>query len=43
MHEYEILSTGMSVKGPIRGIGGILAGLAQTSGWPNGGAGVFEP
>jgi circadian clock protein KaiC len=43
MHEYEILSTGMSVKGPIRGIGGILAGLAQTSGSPNGGASVFEP
>jgi circadian clock protein KaiC len=43
MHEYEILSTGMSVKGPIRGIGGILAGLAQTSGSRNGGAGVYEP
>jgi circadian clock protein KaiC len=43
MHEYEILSTGMSVKGPIRGIGGILAGLAQTSGSSNGGASVFEP
>jgi KaiC/GvpD/RAD55 family RecA-like ATPase len=42
MHEYEILSTGMSVKGPIRGIGGILAGLAQTTGSSNG-ASVFEP
>ena len=31
MHEYEILGSGMSVKGPIRGIGGILAGLAQMS------------
>ena len=43
MHEYEILSSGMSVKGPIQGIGGILAGLAQTVGSPNGGASVFEP
>jgi circadian clock protein KaiC len=42
MHEYEILSTGMSVKGPIRGIGGILAGLAQTSGASNGGANVLR-
>jgi hypothetical protein len=33
----------MSVKGPIRGIGGILAGLAQTIDSPNGGASVFEP
>jgi circadian clock protein KaiC len=43
MHEYEILSTGMSVKGPIGGIGGILAGLAQTVGSANGGASSFEP
>jgi circadian clock protein KaiC len=43
MHEYEILGSGMSVKGPIRGIGGILAGLAQTSREFNGGAGVVEP
>ena len=43
MHEYEILSTGMSIKGPIQGIAGILAGLAQTSGSPDGGASVFEP
>jgi len=43
MHEYEILSTGMSVKGPIRGIGGILAGLAQPSAADNGGPSVFEP
>ena len=43
MHEYEILSTGMSVKGPIQGIGGILAGLAQTVGSANGGASVFDP
>jgi circadian clock protein KaiC len=43
MHEYEILSTGMSVKGPIRGIAGILAGLAQPSASANGGASVFEP
>ncbi|MEA2147529.1 MAG: circadian clock protein KaiC [Solirubrobacteraceae bacterium] len=42
MHEYEILSTGMSVKGPIRGIGGILAGLAQTIDSPNGGASVYK-
>ena len=42
MHEYEILSTGMSVKGPIRGIGGILAGLAQTTESSNG-ASVLEP
>jgi circadian clock protein KaiC len=42
MHEYEILGTGMSVKGPIRGIGGILAGLAQATGSSNG-ASVFEP
>jgi circadian clock protein KaiC len=43
MHEYEILGTGMSVKGPIRGIGGILAGLAQTVDSSNGGASVFKP
>jgi circadian clock protein KaiC len=43
MHEYEILSTGMSVKGPIQGIGGILAGRAQTVGPANGGASVFNP
>jgi circadian clock protein KaiC len=43
MHEYEILSTGMSVKGPIQGIGGILAGLAQPTHSSNGGASVFEP
>jgi circadian clock protein KaiC len=42
MHEYEILDTGMSVKGPIRGIGGILSGRAQTSRSSNGAAGVFE-
>jgi circadian clock protein KaiC len=29
MHEYEILETGMTVLGPIMGIRGILAGLAQ--------------
>jgi circadian clock protein KaiC len=29
MHEYEILGTGMTVLGPITGIRGILAGLAQ--------------
>ena len=40
MHEYEILSTGMSIKGPIQGIGGILAGLAQTSSFTNGGASI---
>lgn len=42
MHEYEILSSGMSVKGPIRGIGGILAGLAQVSASSNGGPSVFD-
>jgi circadian clock protein KaiC len=31
MHEYEILETGMSVRGPIDGIRGILAGRAQTT------------
>jgi circadian clock protein KaiC len=29
MHEYEILETGLSLVGPIEGIGGILAGRAQ--------------
>jgi circadian clock protein KaiC len=29
MHEYEILETGMTMLGPIQGIHGILAGLAQ--------------
>jgi len=29
MHEYKILETGMSVVGPIKGVRGILAGLAQ--------------
>jgi circadian clock protein KaiC len=29
MHEYEISDDGMRVLGPIRGVGGILAGLAQ--------------
>src|ERR1035438_9740875 len=39
MHEYEILETGMSVVGPIEGILGILAGLAQQSvGASDGGA-----
>jgi circadian clock protein KaiC len=31
MYEYEILETGMSILGPIDGIRGILAGLAQTT------------
>jgi circadian clock protein KaiC len=40
MHEYEILDTGLSVKGPIEGIRGILAGLAQQTprSFNNGGA-----
>jgi circadian clock protein KaiC len=29
MHEYEITGTGMRVLGPIRGVRGILAGLAE--------------
>jgi circadian clock protein KaiC len=32
MHEYEIREDGMTVLGPIRGIRGILAGMAQRSG-----------
>ena len=38
MHEYEILETGMSVLGPIEGVRGILAGLAQQRRSSNGGA-----
>jgi len=29
MHEYEITDSGMRVRGPIRGVRGILAGLAE--------------
>ena len=39
MHEYEIRDSGMSVKGPIEGIRGILAGVAQHTRSSNGGAG----
>jgi circadian clock protein KaiC len=39
MFEYEILETGMSVRGPIEGIRGILSGRAQTTNHSsNGGA-----
>jgi circadian clock protein KaiC len=39
MHEYEILESGLSLVGPITGIGGILAGRARhTAGSSNGGA-----
>ncbi|MGI8781008.1 MAG: circadian clock protein KaiC [Solirubrobacteraceae bacterium] len=39
MHEYEITEDGLSVLGPIEGVGGILAGLAQhTAPSANGGA-----
>ncbi len=31
MHEYEITDTGMRLLGPIRGVRGILAGLAEIS------------
>ena len=31
MHEYEISGTGMRVLGPIRGVRGILAGLAEVT------------
>jgi circadian clock protein KaiC len=41
MHEYEIHADGMSVLGPIEGVRGIMAGLAQhTARSPNGGAGA---
>ena len=31
MHEYEITDTGMRLRGPIRGVRGILAGVAEVS------------
>jgi circadian clock protein KaiC len=43
MHEYEILETGMNVLGPISGIRGILAGLAQqTTHGSNGDGRAFQ-
>jgi hypothetical protein len=31
MHEYEITDSGMRLLGPIRGVRGILAGLAEVT------------
>ena len=44
MHEYEIGATGMRVLGPITGVRGILAGLAQhTARISDGGARASGP
>ncbi len=32
MHEYEVSDRGMRLLGPIRGVHGILAGLAEVTG-----------
>ena len=39
MHEYEITDTGMRVLGPVRGVRGILAGLAEVTLEAGGGEG----
>ena len=39
MHEYEITGTGMRVLGPIRGVRGILAGVAKVTPEPDGAEG----
>jgi hypothetical protein len=39
MHESEITDSGMRLLGPIRGVRGILAGLAQVSGEADGAEG----
>ena len=42
MHEYEITDSGMRVLGPIRGVRGILAGLAQVTAEADGAEGGHE-